>query len=163
MVNYENGKIYKLVCLTTGKTYIGSTAEPTLARRLASHVSSYNRYLNGKYHYITSFDILKTNDYEILLIESFPCKTKDELHARERHWTKQIDCVNKIKNQGLYNEIGALTYQKQYNKLNKEHITRYLKSYYNINKEKFAKKYKIIKSQKHQKYLKSLEEPVIQP
>ena len=31
MVNYGDGKIYRIVCNTTGDTYYGSTAEKTLA------------------------------------------------------------------------------------------------------------------------------------
>jgi hypothetical protein len=30
---------------------------------------NYKKYLNGKYHYVTSFDILKNNDYKIELLE----------------------------------------------------------------------------------------------
>ena len=39
MVNYQLGKIYKIVDLDSNKCYVGSTCEPTLARRLANHVS----------------------------------------------------------------------------------------------------------------------------
>ena len=36
MVNYTNGKIYKIICLTTNDIYIGSTTKP-LSTRLANH------------------------------------------------------------------------------------------------------------------------------
>ena len=39
---------------------------------------------------------------EIIQIEA----NKYELLTRERHWTNEIPCVNKIKGQGLINEIG---------------------------------------------------------
>jgi Mor family transcriptional regulator len=100
MVNYSNGKIYKIVCNIINECYIGATCEPILARRLAQHVSSYMRYLNGKSNYVTSFKIIERDDYDIILIESFPCDTKDQLHARERHYTQTITCVNRVKNQG---------------------------------------------------------------
>ena len=35
MPDYSKGKIYKIVCNVTGLVYVGSTCEPTLARRLA--------------------------------------------------------------------------------------------------------------------------------
>ena len=54
------------------------------------------------------------------MIESYPCNTKDELHARERLHTNNIDCVNKYKNQGLFNELGQKEYYKIYNKKYKE-------------------------------------------
>lgn len=61
--------------------YIGSTCEPTLARRLTKHVGSYKCYLEGTYPYTTSFDIIKNNNYDIILLEKCENITsKDELH-----------------------------------------------------------------------------------
>ena len=122
MIDYQQGKIYKIECNVTGKVYIGSTCEPILARRLAGHITSYKRYLNGKSHYVSSFDILQNGNYDIVLIESYPCNSKDELHARERYHTNNIDCVNKIKNQGMHHEIGEKGYQKQYHEKNKDKL-----------------------------------------
>jgi len=96
MVNYQLGKIYKIVDNTNGNIYVGSTCESTLARRLANHVSDYKRYLKSNENYMTSFSILKNNDYEIILIEAFACYSKDELHARERHFIETLKCVNKL-------------------------------------------------------------------
>ena len=48
MVNYQDGKIYKIVDNTNNNVYIGSTCEPTLARRLAKHVGHYKFWKNGK-------------------------------------------------------------------------------------------------------------------
>lgn len=97
MVNYGLGKIYKIV--GNGLTFVGSTCEPTLARRLAGHVAHFKLFLNNKYHYVTSFEVLEGGDYDIVLLEKYPCNTKDELHARERYRTNQIDCVNRNKGQ----------------------------------------------------------------
>ena len=65
MVNYQLGKIYKIVDNTNGNIYIGSTCEPTLARRLSNHVQDYKRYLMGKRGSYTSFQIISNNDYNI--------------------------------------------------------------------------------------------------
>jgi hypothetical protein len=64
MVNYQNGKIYKIV--SGDLIYIGSTCEPTLARRLAKHKINYKSYLNCKYHFTTSFNVIRNNDYKIV-------------------------------------------------------------------------------------------------
>jgi len=93
--NYNRGKIYKIVDNTTDNIYIGSTCEPTLARRLAGHVRNYKRYLNDKQKYISSFDILANADYNIILIELYPCNSKDELLARERYFSDTLKCTNK--------------------------------------------------------------------
>jgi hypothetical protein len=133
MPDYSNGKIYKIVCNITGDIYIGSTCEPILARRLSQHVSTYKRYLNGKYHYVTSFKIIEQNNYDIVLIELFPCDSKDQLHARESHYTQNMQCVNKIKNQGLLIELGRIEYDKQYTFDHKENIREQRKQYYKAN------------------------------
>ena len=133
MPDYQLGKIYKIVDNTNSNVYIGSTCSPTLKQRLSGHISDYKRYLKGKCNYVTSFDIIKNNDYEILLEESFPCDYKDELLARERYWCKKIKCVNKNK-PGLINELGQVEYNKQYNKQyyveNQEQINEKNKQYY---------------------------------
>jgi hypothetical protein len=96
MPNYQDGKIYKIIDLTNDNVYIGSTCEPTLARRLAKHVGNYKRYKKGDGHYITSFKIIENGNYDIQLIESYPCSTRDELHSREGHYIKTLACVNKV-------------------------------------------------------------------
>ena len=63
-MDYKNGKIYKIVCNTTGLQYIGSTCNPYLSTRLAGHRSDYKRYLQNKTRYISSFEVLKNNNYE---------------------------------------------------------------------------------------------------
>jgi hypothetical protein len=131
MPDYSNGKIYKIVCNITGDIYIGSTCEPILARRLAGHVGNYKSYLNGKGNNITSFKIIANGNYDIVLIELFPCDSKDQLHARESHYTQNIQCVNKVKNQGLLIELGRIDYNKQYNVDHKDQH----KQYYVANKE----------------------------
>ena len=161
MPDYQLGKIYKIECNVTGKVYIGSTCEPTLARRLAGHITNYKRYLKGTYHYVSSFDVLQNGNYDIVLIESYPCDTKDELHARERYWTNNIDCVNKIKNQGMHHEIGEKGYQKQYYNDNKDKIIEKSKEYREKNKEKskeYYEKNKDIIIEKSKEYYKQNKE-----
>jgi hypothetical protein len=142
MVNYKLGKIYRLECNVTGLVYIGSTCEPTLAKRLTKHVASYRSYLKGfGNRYVSSFKILENNDYDIILIEKYPCNDIDELHSRECYFTNQIDCVNIRKNQGLINRMGGKKeyqkeYQKEYHNDNKEYQKEYHKEYYNDNKDK---------------------------
>jgi hypothetical protein len=97
MVNYQLGKVYKVVDNTNQNIYVGSTCKEYLSQRLAGHVSNYKRYLKVKKGYTTSFDIIKNNDYEIVLLESYPCNSKDELTARERFYIDTLDCVNTIR------------------------------------------------------------------
>jgi len=81
--DYSQGKIYKLVSNQTDKIYIGSTCQRLLSKRLGSHRSHYKMWLAGNYCNTRSFEILKFNDSQIVLIENFPCQDKYELEARE--------------------------------------------------------------------------------
>lgn len=147
MVNYQQGKIYKIECNLTGLIYVGSTCQPTLAKRLAEHVKGYNCYLRGTSNYITSYKIITNGDYDISLLESYACDLKDELHKSERYYTNQIECVNKYKNQGLFNELGKKEYTKQYNNNyhneHKEEIHQRKQTYRVNNKEKLQHRQKI--------------------
>jgi hypothetical protein len=134
MVNYNLGKIYKIIDNTTDNIYIGSTCEPTLARRLASHVAKYKYYLQCKTVYVTSFKILKNDNYNIILIEQCACNNRDELLARERFHIENTECVNKV--------IPGRT-NHEYRKENKEKIKECSKKYQEENKEKISKIQKI--------------------
>jgi hypothetical protein len=144
MVNYNLGKIYKIVCNETGKVYIGSTCEPSLAKRLTKHVAHYKRYLGGKGDYITSYDVLENGNYEIILLESCPCNNKDELRAKEKEHILKNDCVNRIKNV-VQTPEEKLKQMKEWYDNNKEyrlqHMKKYNKIYYDNNKEKWRELY----------------------
>ena len=92
---YLLGKIYKITCKTTGLCYIGSTIEKTLEIRLSKHLYDYKRHKWGIYPYVTSFKILENNNYDICLIENYPCKSVIELRERERFYIEKLSCVNK--------------------------------------------------------------------
>ena len=62
---------------------------------MSRHYESYGKYLKTGKGYITSFEILKENNCMIGLLDRYPCKTRDELLARERYWIEKTDCVNK--------------------------------------------------------------------
>jgi hypothetical protein len=147
---YSKGKIYKIVDNTNGNIYVGSTTEPTLARRLAKHRSNYTDYLNQKRNFITSFDIIKNNDYDIILLEDYPCERKDQLHKRERFYIESFECLNKViptrtkqEYDKMYNSLHKekrRQQQKLYNELNKDKKKEMDKKYYESNKNKINEK-----------------------
>lgn len=93
MVNYNNGKIYKIVCNKTGLIYIGSTTKNTIQTRLKEHEARFKKNTGGKY---TCYEILKNNDYKIELLEEVNCNSKDELKNKERYYIEKIECVNSV-------------------------------------------------------------------
>lgn len=126
MPNYSNSKIYKLIDNNTGNIYIGSTTQ-TLYQRKAEHVSDYKKYLIGKHHYVSSFEIVKNGNFDIVLLEKYSCEDKSQLHIREGQYVRLNDCVNKL--------IPGRT-KAQYRKENKEEIKIYAKKYQENNKNK---------------------------
>ena len=137
MVNYEDGKIYKIV--SGDRVYIGATTL-SLKERLALHKSEAKRYINGKHNKICmSYFLCNRNDTQIELIELFPCENRAQLMQREKHYINQMKCVNKHKN--------TMTddYQKDYYNANKEKFKTYFREYYLNAKPKFKEYYEINK------------------
>ena len=180
MVNYENGKIYKIESHSGDMIYIGSTTKKYLSQRMDTHRNNYKCWKNGKYHFVTSFTIF--NEYGvqnciIALLELFPCESKDELVSKEAYYIRKLDCVNKVIPDRTMNEWREdnkdkiKEVKKQYYEDNKEKY----KDYYDKNKDEISERHKekIIcgcggcfrksdktrheKTNKHQNYLKSIQ------
>ena len=98
MVNYQLGKIYKIVCRITGEVYVGSTCEPSLARRLGNHRTKCKTFHEkNKGSLISSYQIILRGDYYIDLLENCPCNSSDELRKKEREYYDRIECINKFR------------------------------------------------------------------
>lgn len=92
--------IYKLKsnnnCIEDNLVYIGSTKQG-FNQRLSKHKYDYKRYLNGKYHYVSSFELFEKyglNGVNIEVIEQFNDYNKIELLNKEKHYINTIECVN---------------------------------------------------------------------
>ncbi len=131
MVNYSNGKIYKIVSNHTDLIYIGSTAQQYLSQRKTTHNS---------YKKCSSKEILKYDDAEIILIEKYSCNCKDELSAREQYYIDKFradgfNVVNKNRAFGL-DENRMKNNAIEYYEKNKEILKQNRKNYRQNNKEK---------------------------
>ena len=125
------GYVYCIRSHQTELVYIGST-EQILCKRMSDHRSSYKRRLNNK-RYATSFEIMKYDDCYIELIEEGDFESKLALRAREGHYQRTMDCVNKrIENRT----------QKEYYTENKQEINQKQKEYYTENKQELLQKRK---------------------
>ena len=100
---------------------------------------------------LTAYDLFDKYGIEncvILLIENFPCETKDQLRAQEGHHIQTIKCINKLV---------AGRSRKQYNEANKDKIVEYSKQYYEANKDKiveYSKQYNEANKDKKLEYIK---------
>ena len=142
MVNYEYGKIYKITSESTGLTYYGSTAEYYLSKRLSHHIGQYKRYLNGKSVYVSSFELLKHEDYKMELIKDFPSANKTQLTREEGKYVLENECVN-IHIPGRTKK----EYSKKYYQDNEEKTKQQQKQYYDQNKEQIKEKNKQYRDQ----------------
>lgn len=139
MSKYERGKIYKIVDNTNNNIYIGSTTK-TLKVRLNEHKSG---------EYCVSREIIKNDDYDILLIENYPCDSRKQLEAREGFYIRNNDCIN-------INIPGRT--DKEYYQDNKDIIKEQSKLWYQDNKEKtlkYKKKYRENNREKNKLYSKN--------
>lgn len=142
MVNYNDGKIYRLISYNTGRQYIGSTCCKKLCDRLAQHKYSKTQNEKGKYCNVKSLIILNDGNYKIELIENFPCDSKAELLAREGYWIRKEECVNKnIPNRSI----------KEWQENNKESIKKRKSEYYQANKNSISAKKKIYRENNKEK------------
>ena len=146
--DFNNGKIYKLVSSNTDEIYIGSTIK-TLEKRKYGHLSAFKQWKDGKPNTsLSSFRIIEAGDVEIVLLELYPCDTKNELFYRERYWMEKLKCVN------IYRPIVSQEEQKEYYEQNKEKV----KDYYEQNKEKILKKKKEYNEQNKEQILEIVKE-----
>tara|TARA_R110002049_G_scaffold51202_4_gene144991 strand:+ start:385 stop:909 length:525 start_codon:yes stop_codon:yes gene_type:complete len=106
MPDYQEGKIYKIICKETGEVYIGSTVMKMYDRK-SSHKNNCNQ--------TASKQIIERGNYEVELIENYPCNTSRELHTREQYWVDNTE--NTINKQRQYaSEEEFKEHRKEYNK-----------------------------------------------
>ena len=150
MTNYQNGKIYKIEDVGGNLCYIGSTTKQYLSQRMTWHRGDYTKWLAGKSRKITVFNIFEQYGIEnckIVLIELYPCDSKDELRKREAHFITTLDCVNKC----IPGRTPAEYYQD-----NKEHLKKEAREDYARKKD--AKK---IYNEKNKEQIRSRQNEII--
>jgi tRNA nucleotidyltransferase/poly(A) polymerase len=152
MVNYNNGKIYKIepICdHDEGDIYIGSTTKQYLSQRMDTHRSNYKRWKNNKCNKVQVFELFDkygVSNCQIVLIETVNVETNDELLAREKHYIKSVKCVNKNipgqtnKEYRENHKEEKKLYDQEYKNNHKERIKLRDKKYYENNKEEIELK-----------------------
>lgn len=124
MVNYQEGKIYKIINDSMpNMVYYGSTCN-TFAKRMGQHKALRD---------CSSRVLFEYGNPQMILIEKYPCNDKMELKSRERYYIENNDCLNKI--------VPGRT-EKEYREDNKEKISIKNKKHYEANKEKISLKCK---------------------
>ena len=152
---YHNSKIYTIRSHQTDKYYVGSTYD-SLSKRLYQHKHNFKMFQAGKYHNVSSFEIIKYDDCYIELYEMFKCESRIELTKREGEIIRlhKNELVNvKIEGRTLKQyKVDNADKIKQYRVVNADKIMQYrkdnadkIKQYYVDNVDKI-KQYKNTKN-----------------
>ena len=91
--DYTKCQIYKIVCkdLTVKDCYVGSTC--SWVRRKSQHKNSTINQNHNEYNYKKSNIIRENggwNNWEMVLIENYPCETDLEARSKEREWLEKL-------------------------------------------------------------------------
>lgn len=126
MVNYANGKIYKMVNDFDDKIYVGGTCNELRIRK-RGHVDRATRFPDRPvYQHLLP---IGWNNVRMILIENYPCSSKYELNAREQYWIDELKPeLNSCKTTETSEEYRIRKARKEGRR-----------EYYLINKEKYKK------------------------
>lgn len=143
MPNYQDSKIYKIVNvnnLNDDYVYVGSTTQ-LLSQRIAEHRSDSLKKPSRKlYQHIIGNG--GWDNFKIILIEDFPCESKEQLVARENLWQKQMNSIRSGLNMinSVFDveahKVNRAQSMKRYYENNKDKLKELKKQYYEINKNK---------------------------
>lgn len=126
MPNYKNGKIYKIISKQTEDVYVGSTTI-TLSQRLANHRTDIKHIMKVNKKPYSAHNVVKHDDAKIILLEKFPCDSKEELLAREQHWQDQIKCCNTLCANWSVSKKYGYSYDKPHESILTKRIEKYKK------------------------------------
>ena len=154
MPDYSKCVIYKLCCknLDVKEIYVGSTCNFT--RRKNAHKTDSNN-LNCKKYNLKVYKFIRDNsgieNWDMILIEEYPCENKMQKVKRERYWCEELKSELNSMCPGRSNKESVQEYQKK----NKDKINAQRKIYVENNKEKVKEQ---VKQSNRRKYLKCKEQ-----
>ena len=153
--DFSKGLIYKLCCKDTSikEIYVGSSTNFTQRKR--SHKSSCNNP-NGKQSNLKVYQFIRENgnwdNWDMVLIEYYPCETELELGRKEDYWKQELQSSLNSITPPLYENV------KEYQQANKETIQEYKKEYYETNRETIAEQKKEYYHTKKEQILEKVKE-----
>jgi hypothetical protein len=145
IIDYSRTIIYKLVCKDTKikDCYVGATTN--FIKRKYRHKTNCNNKNIKVYQYIRNNG--GWNNWDMIMVEEYPCKNKLESDMRERYWLETLEAKLNIQlptrtnkeckndNKIKIKEQNAIWYI-----VNKERIDEYNKEKYKNNKDEITQK-----------------------
>lgn len=157
MPDYNKGKIYKVHCNETGEDYYGSTTH-TLEKRISLHKSRLKTE-----RYCKSRQIIVRGNFEMVLVEDFPCLTKKELNVRERYYIDNFPNINHVvptrtvKEYQEHHKEKYKAYNQQWDKEHRQERNVYSQELYKNNED-----YKQKAKERATKYYEEKKEKVLE-
>ena len=124
-MDYNNGKIYRILNYIDDDCYVGSTTQP-LSKRMAWHRREMNSQTKKDRLIYTKMRSVGVEHFYIELIEEFPCTNREQLLQREGHFIRELGTLNRI--------VAGRT-KKQHYQDNKRCILGQQRQYYNEHKD----------------------------
>jgi hypothetical protein len=162
-IDYSKCLIYKICCKdpNISDIYVGHTTD--LRKRKNCHRSRCNNK-NYEYYYLYVYQFIRDHgnfdNFEIIVIEQYPCENSIQASARERYWLETLQATlnkyvpsrtkqeyeeqyreQKNKYNIQYREQNG-EYYRQYREQNREIINEKAKQYREQNEEKRNEKFK---------------------
>ena len=154
MVDYKNGKVYKILNTITDDVYVGSTCQ-SLSKRMANHRGSINSNSKGHRQLYEKMKKLGVGNFYIELIEECPCDNIEQLNAAEGKYIRELSTLNQRvegRSRTQYEKDRKeqkVAYDKEYYQTNMETKKEMSKLYYQENRECIKEKRKIYFQEKH--------------
>jgi len=136
IMDYSKTIIYKIVCndLTIKECYVGHTTDMT--KRKCAHKKACNNE-KCKCHHLKIYQIIRENggwdNWNMVLVEKFPCNNRQEACKRERELYEELDAKMNTYRPYITQE-DLKEYNKQYREEHKEDIKEKNKQYYQEHK-----------------------------
>ena len=134
---YASGKIYKEVNINDPDEFYVGSSKNELRKRHNDHKACSKDPLNTAALYVRMREI-GCDNFRIVLLEEWPCDTKDQLRAREDHWIVQLKPKLNVKRAFLTEAEkleNHLQNNKEYREDNPVFWSERAKSYHAANKE----------------------------
>ena len=123
-MNYQNGKVYKIVNDVNDEIYIGCSCQ-ALSKRMTEHRRCAS--LNSQRTLYQAMNRIGIEHFKIVLVEECTAQSREQLRAREDHYIRTLKPT-----MNMCNAIRDKDYHQIYKLQNKDKI----KEYYNNNKDK---------------------------
>jgi hypothetical protein len=155
MPDYSKCVIYKLCCrdLNIKDIYVGSTCNFT--KRKSEHKSRCCNE-NAKDHNFKVYKIIRDNggfeNWDMILVEEYPCENKLQKLQRERYWYEELKST-------LNGDVPGRS-DKEYREENKQKIAEQKKEYYEENRKKILEQKKEYHGLNKQKILEKRKEKI---